>query len=99
MITALDAYKGESGQISHPKPYKVLLLIEIAQDSLVYDQVDKLKIYAKHGIREYWIADLNSQTWFVYQEPRGEDYMVKLTYTFGTAFAPLAFPDVAKAWL
>jgi Uma2 family endonuclease len=92
-------YIDESGQRRHPKPHEVLLLVEISDTTLSYDKNSKREIYAKHGIHEYWIADLKSQTWFVYQEPRGEDYTVKLTYSFGTAFAPLAFPNVAKAWL
>lgn len=92
-------YTDPSGQRRHPKPHEVLLLVEISDSTLSYDKNIKLKTYAKHGIREYWIADLKSRTWFVYQEPRGEDYAIKLTYPFGTAFAPLAFPNATKVWL
>jgi Uma2 family endonuclease len=99
MLLVPGEYVDETGRDRHPKPHEVLLLVEISDSTLLYDQTRKLKIYAKHGIREYWVADLKSRTWFVYQEPKGEDYAVKTTYAFGEAFAPLAFPDVVKAWL
>jgi Uma2 family endonuclease len=99
MLLKPIAYVDELGQRRHPKPHEVLLLVEISDSTLAYDKNNKLKSYAKHGIYEYWIADLNSQTWLVYQEPRGEDYTVKLAHPFGTAFAPLALPNVVKVWL
>jgi Uma2 family endonuclease len=92
-------YIDETGQRRHPKPHEVLLLVEISDSTLLSDQTRKLKTYAKHGIREYWIADLKSQTWFVYRDPQIDDYAFKTTYPFGEAFAPLAFPNVAKVWL
>jgi Uma2 family endonuclease len=70
-----------------------------SESILSYDQPHKLKMYAKHGISEYWMADLNHQTWVVYREPTGDTYALRTTYRFGEAFAPLAFPNVAKAWL
>ncbi len=99
MLLVPGEYLDEQGRDRHPKPHEVLLLVEISDSTLTYDKNSKLKIYAKHGVREYWIADLKSRTWFVYQEPYGEDYTIKITYSFGEAFAPLAFPNVAKVWL
>jgi hypothetical protein len=99
MLLKPIAYVDELGYRRHPKPHEVLVLVEVSDSTLSFDKNNKLKIYAKHAVREYWIADLKSQTWFVYQEPRGEDYTVKLVCPFGEAFAPLAFPTIAKAWL
>jgi Uma2 family endonuclease len=99
MIVKTGDYLDKTGKDRHAKPDDVLLLVEISDSSLSYDQNRKLQTYAKHGIVEYWIADLNSQTWFVYREPEGDTYRFKTTYRFGEAFAPSAFPDVAKAWL
>ncbi|MDP9383296.1 MAG: Uma2 family endonuclease [Chloroflexota bacterium] len=42
---------------SHPTPADVLLLIEVADTSLVYDRGVKFPIYARAGIPETWIAD------------------------------------------
>jgi Uma2 family endonuclease len=43
---------------NHPSPSDILLLIEIADSSLKYDQETKLSIYAEAGISDYWIFNL-----------------------------------------
>ncbi|MEC4816575.1 MAG: Uma2 family endonuclease [Scytonema sp. PMC 1069.18] len=43
---------------AHPSATDVLLLIEIADSSLKYDQEIKLPIYAEGGISDYWIFNL-----------------------------------------
>ncbi|MBW4628611.1 MAG: Uma2 family endonuclease [Brasilonema octagenarum HA4186-MV1] len=43
---------------AHPSPTDILLLIEIADSSLKYDQEVKLPIYAQAGIYDYWIFNL-----------------------------------------
>ncbi|BAY14264.1 hypothetical protein NIES2109_43830 [Nostoc sp. HK-01] len=42
----------------HPSPSDVILLIEISDSSLKYDQETKLSIYAEAGIPDYWIFNL-----------------------------------------
>jgi Uma2 family endonuclease len=37
---------------SHPEPADVLLLIEVCESSLRYDQQVKLPLYARHGVAE-----------------------------------------------
>lgn len=44
---------------SLPTPEDVLLLIEVADTTLAYDRGVKLPLYARFGIREVWIVDLN----------------------------------------
>lgn len=43
---------------SHPTPADVLLVIEVADSSLVMDLVTKAGSYARAGIPEYWVFDL-----------------------------------------
>lgn len=43
---------------AHPSPSDVLLLIEIADSSLAYDQAVKLPRDAEAGISDYWIFNL-----------------------------------------
>jgi Uma2 family endonuclease len=40
---------------NHPSQSDILLLIEIADSSLKYDQEEKLPIYAEANISDYWI--------------------------------------------
>lgn len=83
----------------HPGPADVLLLVEVADDSLQKDQTVKKSIYARAGIMEYWLADLNQSLWYVYRRPRGDDYLESQRYRFSDAFAPSAFPDKVGVWL
>ena len=44
----------------HPTATDVLLLVEVAKSSLELDRTVKLPIYAKQGIAEVWIVDINA---------------------------------------
>ncbi|QKQ74481.1 Uma2 family endonuclease [Nostoc sp. TCL240-02] len=54
---------------NHPSPSDILLLIEIADSSLKYDQEEKLPIYAEAGISDYWIFNLVDNYLECYGEP------------------------------
>lgn len=55
----------------HPGPSDVGLLIEVADSSLLRDQRDKTRIYARAGIVCYWIVNLVDQRVEVYTQPSG----------------------------
>lgn len=46
------------GRTGTPRPEDVLLLIEVSDTTLRYDQEVKLPLYARSGIPEVWIVDL-----------------------------------------
>jgi Uma2 family endonuclease len=48
-----DAYRH-----AHPVAKDVLLLIEVSESTLRYDLEVKARLYATHGIPEYWVVDL-----------------------------------------
>jgi Uma2 family endonuclease len=52
-----------------PGPRDVLLIIEVAASSIDYDRGVKRALYARHGIPEFWIADLDSARVEVYRSP------------------------------
>jgi len=54
---------------THPHPSDVLLLIEISDSSLKYDQEEKLSVYAEAGISDYWIFNLVDNFLECYSEP------------------------------
>lgn len=47
----------------------ILLAIEVAASSLAYDLDLKAKIYARHGVREYWVVDANERVAFIHTGP------------------------------
>ena len=67
----------------HPIAGDVLLLIEVADSSLAFDQNQKLRLYALHGIPEYWLLNLNDLSLEVYRKPNGEVYAEKTTLRAG----------------
>jgi hypothetical protein len=54
---------------SHPGAADVLLVIEVADSSLSYDQEVKLPLYAEADISDYWIFNLVENHLEVYSEP------------------------------
>jgi hypothetical protein len=71
------------------------LFLEVADTSLRYDRTVKLRLYARAGSPEYWIADVNTDTLEVYRSPSGERYANRQVFSRGESVAPLAFPDAA----
>ena len=67
----------------HPTANDVLLLVEVADSSLSFDQNQKLRLYALHGIPEYWLLNLNGACLEVYRKPSGEVYAEKTTLHAG----------------
>ncbi len=82
---------------SAPLPEDVLLLAEVADTSLVYDQTDKRAAYARNGIVEYWILDLTLNVLHVFRDTDGHAYRTELTVRPGESIAPLAFADTPIA--
>lgn len=59
---------------SHPGPMDVVLLIEVADSSLRFDREVKLPLYARHGIPEVWLVDLEQDRVLVFREPGADGY-------------------------
>jgi Uma2 family endonuclease len=53
----------------HPYPQDIVLVVEIADSTLTYDQTIKLALYAEAGIANYWIVNLNAQQLERYHQP------------------------------
>lgn len=70
VLRATDDYYASG----HPRPDDILLLIEVADTSRVYDRETKLPIYARHGVPETWLIDLAAETVEVCRDPGPEGY-------------------------
>ena len=77
----------------HPSVEDIFWLIEVSQSSIDYDLEDKKRVYARSGIGEYWIVDLNCQQVNIFRSPTQEDYQDLSLVTTGI-IAPLAFPSL-----
>ena len=52
----------------------VLLAIEQSDSTLRYDLGRKAELYARHGVRDYWVIDLKAERVLVHREPVGGRY-------------------------
>lgn len=78
-------------QNRHPEPGDVLLVAEVAQSSLAYDQGLKRRLYAEAALPEYWLVDADKQRVIRYAEPTDGEFL-RVELLTGMA-APLLLPD------
>ncbi|MGI8552122.1 MAG: Uma2 family endonuclease [Dehalococcoidia bacterium] len=78
----------------HPVPEDVLLLIEVADTSLIYERDRELQRYAESGIFEVWIVDLVGEQVLAFREPSGGRYRQSLTVGRDGTLWPQAFPEL-----
>ncbi len=73
-------------------PRSAHLVVEVANTSLALDRA-KAEIYARAGIREYWLIDLNACETVVYTEPAGSGYRLVRTIAAPEPLSPGCAPD------
>ncbi|MEL7039542.1 MAG: Uma2 family endonuclease [Cyanobacteria bacterium J06592_8] len=85
---------------SHPTPEDILLLIEISDSSLDYDQEFKLAVYAENQIKDYWIFNLINYQLECYSEPyqkrdQSFSYRRKLIFLQNETVELSSFPELS----
>ncbi len=78
----------------HPYPEDIYWLIEVADSTLTYDLEKKKKLYAKAGIREYWVINVIGKKMTVFRNIQEDDFFNQQTMSAGIIH-PVAFPDVS----
>ncbi|MBA2349909.1 MAG: Uma2 family endonuclease [Solirubrobacterales bacterium] len=66
------------------------LVVEVSYSSLRYDRIMKARLYARHGVPEYWIVNLPEACVEVHREPEGDTYR---SHTVEAAPCALALPE------
>lgn len=106
-VTVLDDYSSPEPDISllewrddfylerHPGPDDILLAVEVAWTSGRFDRKVKMPLYARTGVPEYWIVDLQKGFVEVWREPDDAGYESIMRYGPGASISPLAFSDVS----
>lgn len=72
----------------------VLLLIEVADSSLLLDRNQKVPLYAQQGVAEVWLVNLLSDTVEVFRRPEHGAYREQSVAQRGQELSPLAFPEL-----
>lgn len=85
-------------------PTTALLAVEVADTSLRFDRSTKAALYARAGIREYWILNLNDRLLEVFRQPRalsgnplGYGYAQTSVYDETQTVSPEFMPDAVIA--
>lgn len=77
----------------HPTPEDIFLLVEVAETSSEPDRRVKVPLYARSGIPEVWLVDLEQETITAYLDPSSDGYRTAQVFRRGESLAPSAFPD------
>ena len=94
---SLAHWRDDYYRAAHPIPDDVLLLIEVADNTLKEDREIKAPLYARHGIPELWIVNLLASEVEVYTQPQNGRYQQRVVRRRGEQVAPGAFPDLRIA--
>jgi Uma2 family endonuclease len=77
----------------HPRPDDLLLLVEVADSSVRFDRTAKAALYARSGVREYWIVDIPGRRVLAHRQPSPGGYIDITSYGGDEALSPLARPE------
>lgn len=72
----------------------ILLVIEVAESSLERDLRLKAPLYAKHGVREYWVFDLARRLVRIHRAPGDDGYVSVQTLSFDEELACEMIPEL-----
>lgn len=72
----------------------VLLVVEVGDSSARLDHQVKSPLYAREGIPDLWLAELDDDVVLVPRDPAPDGYRTSRIYRRGESISPLAFPDL-----
>jgi Uma2 family endonuclease len=72
---ALYRPRSDDYEEEHPTAADALLVVEVADTSLLYDRTVKMERYAEAGVPEYWIVDLRRNVVIVSRNPLAGQFM------------------------
>lgn len=82
-------------EAGHPYPQDILLLVEVADTTVESDREVKIPLYARSGIVEVWLVNINQQAIEVHREPAFNCYGNVQHFQRGQQLSVQAFPDIS----
>ncbi len=82
-------------QTANPRAEDLRLVVEVSDMTLQFDLTIKAALYARAGIREYWVVDLANRRLLIHRDPGSGGYVSSASYGSEESVAPLAAPE---AW-
>lgn len=75
-------------------PADIFLVIEVSDTTVRYDRNRKMPLYAKSGVPELWIENLQENVILVYRNPGPETFETSSVFRRGESISPAAFPEI-----
>ena len=94
-LISRSIYAVDPKSFVQPQPKDVLLVIEISVSSMDYDRKVKARLYARHGIREYWVVDALERITWVHAGPSGDGWSSIVERGPGETLTTAALPGFA----
>jgi len=82
---------------SHPVAADALLVIEVSDTTFRFDLDTKIPLYARAGITEAWVVDLQGRTLRVFRDPGAGGYRTNFTVSGDENVSARALPEVRVA--
>ncbi len=92
---ALLTPRTDSYRSSHPTAADVLLVVEVSDTTLQFDLSTKIPLYARAGIAEAWVVDLEKRAVRVYRDPDPAGYRMSFTASGDETVSMRALTGVA----
>lgn len=73
---------------------RIALVVEVADTTLAANLTDTAHRYARHGVGEYWVVDVNEPCIYVHRDPVNGAYPAPAKVAATEAVAPRRLPDV-----
>jgi Uma2 family endonuclease len=89
---AILRWRDDFYESAHPGPEDILLVVEVADTTARYDRKIKVPLYARHGIPEVWLLDLQQQVLEIYRNPEQGKYQ-HIEHLRSDQVAPLHLPE------
>jgi len=85
-----SAYRGR-----HPDAQEMLLVVEVADSTLAFDLNIKSRLYARSGVRDYWVIDVIGRRVMVHRNPTSDGYQIVTTHEETETISLLLRPDIS----
>jgi Uma2 family endonuclease len=82
-------------EAGHPQPEDCLLVIEVADSTLEFDRDVKAPLYARSGIGEYWLVDVQGEAIECYRQPMVQGYQEMVRYGRGGVLQAIELPNLS----
>jgi len=87
--------RGDDYESGLPGAEDILLVIEVADTTVAYDRDVKMPIYARYGIIEAWLVDIQAGSLSIFLDPGEKGYRRLLSPTKTETITPSLLPNVS----